>query len=237
MPLHELEVACQRETRRFRAGQSSNTRFCLEVFRRALALNAATLTAPTYNDEDARATLVRIYTDFIKANINRSAVAHMVTDDLTQQVWLRFWRAANNGLSFPTLEAALDYLKLTTVTAVIEERRRNRRSTRNESLQQIIETSGEEALTDRSANLFDQHAQARFRARCRELLTEALEDRIFWMRYGMGMPPRDIARVLEREGVRIKERVPTARIVSDLLDRSCKRLALDPEIRDLLGGE
>ena len=66
------------------------------------------------------------------------------------------------------------------------------------------------------------------------MLVDPLEYRVFWMRYSMGLPPAAIARTLVDEGVLIKERVATARGVSDLLDRSCRRLSLDSEIRDLL---
>jgi len=70
--------------------------------------------------------------------------------------------------------------------------------------------------------------------RCQELLADPLERQVFWMRYSMGYAPREIARELAQQGISIKARAPTARIVSDLLEQMIKRLAADPEIRDLL---
>jgi RNA polymerase sigma factor (sigma-70 family) len=243
--LTELEQACRRETRRYRRAEASDARFCLEIFCRALRLRSSALgrptanesAAPAYADEEARTVLVRIYSEFIKAQINRAAIRATPIDDLVQQVWLRFWRAANTGLTFTTLEAALNYLKQTTVSMLIEEQRRERKRQRDESLHQLVEEAGEEALTDAGADLFSQHTQRRFRERCREVLADPLEYRVFWLRYSMGLAPREIARMLADEDVPINHRAATPRAVSDLLDRSCKRLQLDSEIRALLEGE
>jgi hypothetical protein len=101
----------------------------------------------------------------------------------------------------------------------------------------FYDSIGEEPLADAAADLFDQHVQQRFRTRCREVLTEPLAYRTFWMRYSMGLPPRQIAKDLLREGVLLKGREPTARLVSDLLEWSCEQLSRDHEIRDLLRGD
>src|SRR5262245_24340812 len=134
-PLAELEARCRHEPRRYRRSEPSDSRFCLEIFRRALALTGRTPadralgSAPatedesrsaTYADEEARTTLVRIYSEFIKAHINPAALRNTPLEDLVQQVWLRFWRAANNGLYFPSLEAALRYLERATLSTLIE---------------------------------------------------------------------------------------------------------------------
>jgi DNA-directed RNA polymerase specialized sigma24 family protein len=260
LSLNDLESVCHQETQRYKNGMVSDTRFCLEIFRRALIqinpLHTATVpkeaamidldparsgrirdNAPIYADEAARVALVRIYTEFIKAQISRAAIRTTSIDDLVQQVWLRFWQAANNGLTFPSLEMALSYLKQTTVSALIEDQRRERKRRRDESLQQIITTAGEATLVDSGADLFARHTQQRFRVRCREVLTDPLEYRVFWMRYSMALPPRKVARLLATEGVLIKNRSPTARMISDLLDGSFKRLQLDGEIQDLLRGD
>jgi DNA-directed RNA polymerase specialized sigma24 family protein len=239
LTLTELEVACRKETHLYRQGKPSDPCFCLEIFRRALLLAAQidTSAAPVYADESARAMLVGIYTEFIKAHINRDATRATPLDDLVQQVWLRFWRAANQGLTFPSLEAALMYLKQTTISELIENNRRAHMRRRDESLERVIAGSGEESLSDGSADPFAQHTQQRFRARCREVLTNPLEYRVFSMRYGLGLSPREIAVELVREGVLIKDRQVTARAVSDLLDRSFNRLGQDPEIHDLLCGD
>src|SRR5688572_18888112 len=103
LSLVELETACRRETKRHQQGKSSDGRFCLEIFRRALLLSTMRNdnNPPSYADEAARELLYQLYTPFIEANINRKVLQTTARDELVQQVWLRFWRAANNGLSFP----------------------------------------------------------------------------------------------------------------------------------------
>lgn len=244
LKLQELETACRRETQRFRRSEESNPNFCLEIFRRALTHQAPMAHAaghmyagahdkPVYYDEDARNVLINIYTEFIKAQINPAAMKTTPMEDIIQQVWLRFWRAANQGLDFPTLSAALNYLKLTTVSTLIEAQRQARKSWRDESLQLLAET-GDDVQGDAGSDLFNSLTQQRFRDRCREVLSDALEYRVFSMRYSIGIPPRDIARELAREGVQIKNRAPTSGAISDMLDRAFRRLRADEEIQDLL---
>jgi hypothetical protein len=237
LSLADLDAGCRRETRQYRKSGASDPRFCLEIFRRALEYLPEANAALISPGEDARTLLVQIYTDYIKATINRAALPSLALDDLIQIVWLRFWRSAKHGLVFPTLDAALNYIKLTTISALIEERRRERQQQQQYSLQQIVDTLGEEPLADKAADLFDQHAQQRFRDRCREVLTEPLTYRIFWMRYSMGQAPRQIAKELLQAGLLLKGRAPTARLVSDLLEWSCEQLSRDAEIRDLLRGD
>lgn len=244
LALQELEAACRRETQRFRRSEESNPNFCLEIFRRALAHGAPLAAAaghsyagahdkPVYYDEDARNVLISVYTEFIKAQINPAAVKTTPMDDIIQQVWLRFWRAANQGLDFPTLSAALNYLKLTTISTLIEAQRQARKHWRDESLQMLAE-SGDDFQGDADSDLFNSLTQQRFRVRCREVLSDPLEYRVFSMRYSIGIPPRDIARELTREGVQIKGRAPTSGAISDMLDRAFRRLRTDEEIQDLL---
>ncbi len=188
---------------------------------------------PQY-DEDARTALVQIYTGFIKAHINPAAVASSSIDDIVQQVWLRFWRAARQGLNFASLEAALSYLRQTIISTLIEAQRQARKQQRDLSLQQLLDTAPDMMPYDTAGSPFEHHAQERFRARCREVLTNELEYRVFWMRYSVGLPPREIARELARAGVQINDHPPTAGAVSDMLDRSFQRLRIDPELHDLL---
>lgn len=234
MTCAELESACQRETRLFRRGAPSDPRFCLAIFHRALGGPEVAQGMPPTVDEEARTTMVRIYTEYIKAHINPAATRASSVEDLVQQVWLRFWRIAQHGIYFPSLDAALNYLKQTTISTLIEEQRKWRKHQREASLQQVVAGGGDQVLTDAQADLFDQHIQQRFRERCRELLTDQIAYRVFWMRYGMGLPPRVIARTLADEGVQLRAGPPTSRAISDLLEQSFRRLRQDVEIQDLL---
>jgi DNA-directed RNA polymerase specialized sigma24 family protein len=236
LALLELAQACQRETKNHRTGKASDSSFCLEIFRRALAIvTHTTERAPMYVDEPARGVLVSIYSDFIKAQINRRAFKSRDLDELVQNVWLRFWQAARSGLTFTSLQGALDYLRQTTMSALLEECRRQRGAWREQSLDQLVQEVGDVGSGPVAEEPFPQYLRQRFDTRCRELLTNPLERRLFWMRYSMGYAPREIASILAAEGLLIKNRMPTARAVSDALDLVFRRLEQDSEIQDLLG--
>lgn len=232
--LHELDVACMRETQRYRQGKQSDPRYCLEIFRRAIAIIPDTSgNAARFIDEQARNLLVTIYTDFIKAQIQKKVVTHLDSDDIVQQVWLRFWQAMRTQHHFETLQKALAFLQLTVATTIIEQRRVERRQL-TESLEKEVGMLQEHVFEDPRQDIIPQIIRQRFRERCREVLTDLTEWRVFWMRYAMGYAPRDIAQILAAEGISIKGRTPTARLVSDLLGQIMQKLGKDPEIGDLL---
>jgi hypothetical protein len=248
LSLTDLEAACRRETERYRQGKASDARFCLEIFRRALhqqpssaardaAVHGDDRAVPVYVDEDARVLLVRIYSPYVRSQLKNANAPAASLEDLEQQVWLRFWQAARQELSFSSLAGALDYLTHIAYSVRIEALRHIWKQQREESLNLLNHTAGEDALVDARADPFDHYAQQRIRARYREVITDPLEYRIFRLRYSLGLRPRAIADFLKREGVAIKDRPPTADAVSRVLELIYRRLRQDPELRDLLGGE
>lgn len=238
--LAELVAACRRETVRFQREGESDARFCLEIFRRAL--RTGTLdepvngTAPEYIDEAAREQLVVLYTEYILAQVNRKALPTQAHGELIQDVWRNFWQAANRGLTFDTLAAALAYLRQVTVSEVIKHRRSGYRRAREESLQALVERVGEERAISPASDLFEAHARSRFRERCAEVIDEPHEYRIFWLRYGLGYSPKEIALHISRPGFSTASGY-TARNISDILERCFRRLSEDAEIRALLQGD
>lgn len=234
LDLAMLEQACREETRRYRRSERSDPRYCLEIFHRALR-------PPPPLDEPARNVLVTLYTDVIVAHINRKAVARSAVDDLVQQVWLRIWQAASKGLSFVSLEAGIAYFGKATLTAVIDEKRRAWEEQRTASFSEMsaglpdgVDPLDRLSTPDQADVLYNEVERAFIRARCYELLTDPLARRVFWMREAMGMPPRAIAQRLVSEDLLIGGKTPTARLVSDMLERAFQRLAADATIRDLL---
>jgi hypothetical protein len=150
---------------------------------------------------------------------------------------LRFWQAARQGLTFPSLAGALDYLTHIAYSVRIEALRQFWKQQREESLNLSNHTAEEDALVNAGADPFDYYAQQRIRARYREVIADPLEYRIFRLRYSLGLRPRKIADFLKREGAAIKERPPTADAVSRVLELIYRRLRQDAELRDLLGGD
>ncbi len=198
LPLSSLEAACRRETRQHLRGAPSDGRYCLEIIRRAMlrSVEHSDTRAP-YSDSVAQEAFVQIYTEFIKANINRAALYKVSIDDLVQQV-------------------------------------RTRDEWRLSSLDQLAQDSDDEEAHAKSADPFSAYIRQRFRERVRELLIDPLKYRIFWMRYGLMMKPSEVASLLRHEGITMRGRSVTARMVSDELERLFKQLKDDPEIRDLL---
>lgn len=232
--LPELVRGCQRETRRYQRGETSDPLFCLEIFRRALQQerigSSSADNAPIYTDNAAREALVVIYSEYVRAQIQRKAVRSALIEELVQEVWRNFWQAANTGLSFEQLPQALAYLRQVTVSQVIRFRRMQQQSLREASIHELVEAGSQESTLMSFDPLFAAYVQERFYQRCTEVLNET-EWRVFRMRYTLGYKPQELA---QRLNVLDPQAQYTSRKVSDLLDRIFRRLSDDKEIRDLL---
>jgi hypothetical protein len=222
LPLAELERLCASETRKRRRQEEDDPRFCLEIFRRALA-------APP--DQEARAAFVRLYTSFIEAKLPRSPVIMAVTsrEDLVQDAWLFFWRAAKNGhLKFESLPRALAYLAFACKSAVFNALRSARKP--EQPFDELFDA------VDGAADPFSGAVKQAFLARLSVLVDNPLHARIFWLRYHDQLPPRQITQLLTNDGAALDGRPPTAQAVSQLLYQICRRLEQDIEIQQLLRG-
>lgn len=234
-PLRIIEQKCVEQTKIYRREGRSDERFCLELFRRALAITGTnTHGMPLYADEEARTLLITIYSQYLRALINRQATHTLSVEDIIQQAWLRFWQAARQGFVFTSLGEALSYLQLVLRATIIMARKEERQHRRDESLSTFLREGEEMQVADAFANLFPQHVRRRFDARCRELIVAPLDRRIFWMRFSEGYAPREIAHRLASEGMLLADKPATARRVSDCIERIFAMLERDPEIRDLL---
>src|SRR6266508_1787226 len=96
MTLDLLHDRCKSASVKYLRGEASDQSYCLEIFLRALSRAvSAGGTPPVYPDEEARAVLVSIYTQVIRATINRHALYSSSVDELIQGTWLRFWQWVN----------------------------------------------------------------------------------------------------------------------------------------------
>jgi hypothetical protein len=236
--LPELLDHCADETRRYRNGQATENQYSLELFQRALRHSAPRGTeqrSPHYSDEAARTALVEIYNGFVRARLCRAPLDPLPLDDMQQQVWLRFWQAANSGLAFDSLEAALGYLNCA-VSSTIHETRRIQQRQREQSLQRLLnddDTFTMAAANDPGERMFDEWLLNQCCAR----LSGSIEPQIFRLRYGSGLPPRAIALVLRKQGTLLRERDADADTVSAVLDNCRRRLRADATLSALLRGE
>ncbi|NJM07974.1 sigma-70 family RNA polymerase sigma factor [Candidatus Gracilibacteria bacterium] len=239
LALPDLIACCADETQRYRAGQLSANQYRLELFQRAVRHNAprsSSQRCPHYSDEAARTALVETYSGFVRARLCRAAIDPLPLDDMQQQVWLRFWQAANSGIEFASLEAALSYLNCA-VTSTIYETRRVQQRRREHSLQRLLVSSSEELLfmssSEPGERLFDEWLLSE----CYTRLHDPSEAYIFRLRYENGLPPRAIACVLRAQGARLRDNEPDATAVSQVLDSCRRRLRADGAFAALLREE
>lgn len=230
LTLNQVREHCRQETLKFQRSQPSDGRFCLELFTRALVV------APNgYADEAAWEALVETYTSRIHTVVRKRASLRLPPaeiEDFTQQVWLRISKAGQRGLVFTYLGQALAYIDKAILCEQIDFIRR--RTDHNEtSIDTMRDEYGQEPPANSAANPIPLHEQRRFDARCLELLPDPTVNLIFRLNR-RGHQPKEIAAILQRQTIQISNRPPTARAVSDILERAITLLSADQEIRDLL---
>lgn len=103
----ELASACSEQTRRFLSDQSSDQRYGMELWRRAIE----------EHDQLAWEAVVAQYRGLVIASIRRHPLGRIVgddDDDWVCRVFERFWRAidARRLMSFADIAAVMGYLKL-----------------------------------------------------------------------------------------------------------------------------
>jgi DNA-directed RNA polymerase specialized sigma24 family protein len=225
LSLDQLELRCLQETGKWRNKEPNDPEFCLEIFRRALQLARERSGDTPHFDEKARALVVKIYTPFIEAHINSRIRRLVELDEVTQEVWLRFWSAARSGLVFDKLPLALGYLRITTLTTI---HRMVRIEGQRPGPLSDTYTGGNEPIAP-DADVPAEHERKVLYERMLELIPDRQERLLFLMRYYQGLPPREMVRrlALSDQPLQVEE-------IYTILDRIKKRLAKDPTIRDLL---
>ena len=194
---------------------------------------------------------MRIYTKVIVATINPAAVqSPQDREDLAQEIWLAFWKRASKGdLAFLRLGEFIRYLRRITVHGVVDYQIAETHRRREVHLSVLIAEAGRDNDDDAADRHFGEqlkqilrgegsdpaiiHIQQRFNEHCERLVTAPTDKRI-WIMYRLGYKPKEIAKQLQNEGLHIREKPPTARLVSDVLERIFGRLEEDTEIIDLL---
>lgn len=116
MRLIDLAELAALEMTRYRRREPSNDQYCLEIFRRAVALR----------DGAAWAVLQRQFNDNVRLWLGRhphreSALRYEAEQSYIDDAFARFWRAlSDQKLTFSTLAAALNYLHLCLNCAIMD---------------------------------------------------------------------------------------------------------------------
>lgn len=230
--LADIEKNIQSEMQYFRYGQSAlGEEYALELLRRALPSKNTDVHPDKAAAQEA---LISLYTKLIIANIRGSAINPDEIEDVTQQVWLNFWQSAQMGrLTFSSLASFLSYLRMATRIAIFE----NQKNLIDYNRYHVNASIEEFVIVDEKQDLFGLYAKRRFSIRIKEIISDPLEYRIFALRYNMGFVPREIAAMLNQEGITINDKNVANHTISAILERIFRRLEQDPEIREILNAE
>lgn len=122
LPLSELTTRCQEETARYFKTQTSDGRYCHEIFRRAVV----------EKDQRAWGVIVEHYTPLVLHWLkrgNRLAKVDESPDALINETFVKFWNAMSpeKFARFPELKSLLRYLELCAGSVMLDWLRRSRR--------------------------------------------------------------------------------------------------------------
>jgi hypothetical protein len=215
LPLTVLLEEAQRETAQFRRQMPTQSRFALEVFRRALVLR----------DEAAWVGLYGLYQNVVATwilhRMHPSRVENL--EALVNQTFAKFAQAidARNFRSFATTAALLAYLKACASSVAADEGRRTQSRATEESLDRLAQplpgVDPAEVVCDRiAAHDLWQVIISVARDDAERLILEQNIQR--------GIAPRDLA-------LAYPQWFPTAKAVYDTKRRLLERLRRDPRIR------
>jgi RNA polymerase sigma factor (sigma-70 family) len=232
MSVAELAVRCRQESAA--ATERRDPRYCLELFRRAIA----------GRDAAAWSALYAQYQALVRHWLGRAPDP----DDLVQETFLRFHRAATadrfTAGEFPTLGSVLAFLRTTAVNLLINERRRLERERRGLGMRweprgddpngenpepgggpstASFDALGKGAAPDYLAGV----AQQELADHIHSLVPDETEWLALRLSYEYDLPPREIAR-------RCPQHFRDAAEVSRIKERVKKRLQNDARLRQYL---
>lgn len=212
LDVSQLAERCRQEAARSRRNLPYDPRYCLELFRRAIA-------------EDNQAAWEAIYAQY------RDLIRHWVgnpynAEDLIQETLARFSTSITpERLSdFPTLGALLQFLKVTAKNLVITRRRREERERRGLDL--WLTKMKRRKSPDLDTRLYREKLVADVRSRLRD----PDEELVFTLTFEFDLAPREIA-------ARYPERFSAAEDVYRVKERFLRRLRRDPRLQRLAGME
>jgi DNA-directed RNA polymerase specialized sigma24 family protein len=233
----QVEERCRSEIEGFLRKRLSDERFCLEVFRRALRATVVEGRA-IYADQEAWAALLRCQDPFLRRFLARQtaffALGLIEIDDLVQIVWERFSQYGHT-LTLEHLPQVLKYLEQIAVREMIAARRRKRPALPPQSLH-VLEDLGIEPIAAAADSPEARAEQRQLDAVFMQIITDPLDREIFLL-LRFSVKPQEICELFRKRGLTVGGREPTARRISDRIDRMFKQLAADPRVRGLLGAD
>jgi len=203
---------CVEEMSNFRRGTTHNECYCLELFRRATL----------QDDQQAWECLQQVFGETIRGWLrrhpSRDAVYRLDSEEnYVAQTFERLWQATtqNRKLEFKTVAAALQYLRVSLNSAILDTLRDNSRH-REVALPEagfpgepIVEES-----TD-SGELWEM---------LKEMLHDVREQRVAYLLYHCGLKPREIVHYCPQEFSDVREIYRMRRNIIERLRRNAHRI-------------
>ena len=213
LSLEAVARQCEEETHKYRAKLHADTRYCYELFRRALLVNV----------QDAFTHVFRVFRPlvehWVRSNRLFTATGEPVADPFVSDAFLRLYRALRGEqfLRFASLESILKYLQLCTGTSILSQLRYLRKSALevdlDDELQNLPTETPDEPVT--SGQMWQQ---------VNSLLLDPKDRRLIDLRFRQGLSPAEIVARFPLEWTSTRE-------VSIALQRICRRLFKDSVLR------
>jgi RNA polymerase sigma factor (sigma-70 family) len=227
LSINELACRCSEETNKFLKQSASNDRFCLELFRRAIAKR----------DDDAWACIYQQYAPLVLTWVNQhQSAAPLLGQDgsasLVNAAFAKFSQALTPAKmdNFDSLAAVLKYLKMC-VHSVIADEVRSRQSRQFEETLELIEhePASDDPADDVVSNL---SAQGLWQVIQEELNGED-ERVLIYLAYIHGMKPSEISSQNRRLFPSVED---VYRIKRNVLERLRRNRRLQNMFGHLVGG-
>lgn len=181
-----LAKCCAAETRKFWQGLLSDTQYCYELFRRALA----------DKNQQAYAKVVEIYSRSMDKRIRKKVRFSLVDEDLEEclnSVFANFFRnlsKAEQFANFPNLEQVLAYLLACANSAAETLNRKQRRMQKREV--EVVDIEERQDRIDIERFFLEEEARQKFHALILAHCKSTQERVVFDGYVELGLKPRDI---------------------------------------------
>lgn len=225
LSLASIAQRCQQESERFFHQAENDTRYCYEIFRRAISEQTSDAWSFIYSQyEPLVSSWVEQHTNFASSN---EEPAYFVN-----RAFEKMWSAlsAEKFTNFPDLKSLLRYLKLCTHSVIIDYARARDHLRRATPLPADNQDEGSDKYGDAGieADILDELVQKQFWGRIQQRLKSDDEMRVLYYRFALDLMPREIC-------VRFPEEFPDVKEVYKMLQKILDRLGRDPELKKFIG--
>lgn len=211
MSLSALEGRCMSEIEHYRRKEPHDDQYCLEIFHRAMVKH----------DAEAWELLQQRFTPTVRGwmrnHPNRDiACRYEPEENFVAHTFTRVWRASlRNALEFDTLAAALNYLKLSLQTSVVDSMRAYSRPK-----EVPLPDPGSDTYYSEEPATEDDYSNQELWNVIKSVLPDEREQRLAYLLYHCGLKSREIVRYCPDEFSDVQEIYRLTRNIMERLMRN-----------------